>query len=169
MEKTMSINGLTAKYNGIDVANVAKVTSDIFTSLENKTVDVAKVDLTKFTRATQGVDLYSSKVDLDVQRQIAMTNAGLMDVTSNLSAVQALNAQAAAQIYNPNTVMKNVEGKLHVNANAEMETVHAFGELSSSINVFETQKDKKGSNPFTFNQSNGEEKENEKQPLNLVA
>ena len=134
-----------------------------------RSVDVAKVDLTKFTRATQGVDLYSSKVDLDVQRQIAMTNAGLMDVTSNLSAVQALNAQAAAQIYNPNTVMKNVEGKLHVNTNAEMETVHAFGELSSSINVFETQKDKKGSNPFTFNQSNGEEKENEKQPLNLVA
>ena len=58
MEKTMSINGLTAKYNGIDVANVAKVTSDIFTSLENKTFDVYKVDLTRFTRATQGVDLY---------------------------------------------------------------------------------------------------------------
>lgn len=165
----MNINGLSAKYNGIDINNAAKVTSDIFTSLENKTVDVAKVDLTKFTRAAQGVDLYSSKVDLDIQRQIAMTNAGLMDITSNLSAVQALNAQAAAQIYNPNIVMKNVEGKLHVNANAEMETVDAFGELNASLNVFETQKDKKGSNPFTFSQSNNEEKENEKQPLNFVA
>ena len=98
-----------------------------------------------------------------------MTNAGLLDATSNLSSVQALNAQAAAQIYNPNTVAKNVEGKLHVNANAEMETVHAFGELSTSLNVFETQKDKKGSNPFTFSQSNGEEQKEEKQPLNLVA
>ena len=106
MEKTMSINGLTAKYNGIDVANVAKVTSDIFTSLENKTVDVAKVDLTKFTRATQGVDLYSSKVDLDVQRQIAMTNAGLMDGSSALQSVQLLNAQAAAQVYSPKTIEK---------------------------------------------------------------
>ena len=104
----MSINGLSAKYNGIDINNVAKVTSDIFTSLENKTVDVSKVDLTRFTRATQGVDLYSNKVDLNVQRQIAMTNAGLLDVTSNLSSVQALNAQAAAQIYNPDTVTKNV-------------------------------------------------------------
>lgn len=165
----MSINGLSAKYNGIDINNVAKVTSDIFTSLENKTVDVSKVDLTRFTRATQGVDLYSNKVDLNVQRQIAMTNAGLLDATSNLSSVQALNAQAAAQIYNPDTVTKNVEGKLHVNANAEMETVKEFGQLSNSLNVFETQKDKKGSNPFTFSQSQNEEKEDKKQPLNLVA
>ena len=98
-----------------------------------------------------------------------MTNAGLLDVTSNLSSVQALNAQAAAQIYNPDTVTKNVEGKLHVNANAEMETVKEFGQLSNSLNVFETQKDKKGSNPFTFSQSQNEEKEDKKQPLNLVA
>lgn len=164
----MSINGLSAKYNGIDINNVNKVTADILTSLENKTVDVSKVDLTRFTRATQGVDLYSSKVDLDVQRQIAMTNAGLLDTSSALQTVQALNAQAAAQLYNPNTITKNVEGKLHVNANAEMETFAEVGNLEASLNVFETQKDKKGSNPFSFNQSKNNEKE-EKQPLNLLA
>lgn len=165
----MSINGLSAKYNGIDINNVAKVTSDIFTSLENKTVDVSKVDLTRFTRATQGVDLYSNKVDLNVQRQIAMTNAGLMDGSSALQSVQLLNAQAAAQVYSPKTIEKNVEGKLHVNANSEMETFQEVGNLEASLNVFETYKDKKGSNPFSFNQSNGEEKEEQKQPLNLVA
>ena len=165
----MSINGLSAKYNGIDINNVNKVTADILTSLENKTVDVSKVDLTRFTRATQGVDLYSSKVDLDVQRQIAMTNAGLLDTTTTLQTVRALNAQAAAQLYNPNTITKNVEGKLHVDANAEMETFVEAGNLEASLNVFETQKDKKGSNPFSFfSQSKGDEKE-EKQPLNLIA
>ncbi len=165
----MTINGLNAAYNGIDIANVNKVTADILSSLENKRVDVSKADLTKFTRTTQGVDLYSSKVSLDVQRQIAMTNAGLMDGSSALQSVQLLNAQAAAQVYSPKTIEKNVEGKLHVNANSEMETFQEVGNLEASLNVFETYKDKKGSNPFSFNQSNGEEKEEQKQPLNLVA
>lgn len=165
----MSINGLTASYNGIDINNVNKVTADILGSLENKRVDVSKADLTKFTRATQGVDLYSSKVSLDVQRQIAMTNAGLINNVTALQSVQALNAQAAAQIYNPKAIEKNVEGKLHVNANAEMETFEEIGNLEASLNVFETQKDKKGSNPFSFNQSANEEKEEEHTPLNLVA
>jgi len=170
MEKTMSINGLTVnKYNGIDINSVGKVTADILASLENKTVDVAKADLTKFTRQTQGVDLYSNKVSLDVQRQISMTNAGLLDTTSALQSVQLLNSQAAAQLYNPNTVAKNVEGKLHVNANAEMETFKEVGEVQNFMNVFETQKDKKGSNPFSFNQSANEEGKEEKKPLNLVA
>ena len=165
----MTINELNAAYNGIDIANVNKVTADILSSLENKRVDVSKADLTKFTRANQGVDLYSSKVSLDVQRQIAMTNAGLMDGSSALQSVQLLNAQAAAQVYSPKTIEKNVEGKLHVNANSEMETFQEVGNLEASLNVFETYKDKKGSNPFSFNQSNGEEKEEQKQPLNLVA
>lgn len=165
----MSINGLTAKYNGIDINNVGNVTSGILASLENKTVDVSKADLTKFTRAKQGVDLYSNKVDLDVQRQIAITNAGLYNQQASLQSVQALNAQAAAQLYSPNTVAKNVEGKLHVNANSEMETFVEAGQFEASLNVFETQKDKKGSNPFSFSQSEGENKENEQKPLNLVA
>ena len=165
----MSINGLTSAYNGIDIANVNKVTADILNTLENKRVDISKADLGKFTRTNPGVDLYSSKVSLDVQRQIAMTNAGLMDGSSALQSVQLLNAQAAAQVYSPKTIEKNVEGKLHVNANSEMETFQEVGNLEASLNVFETYKDKKGSNPFSFNQSNGEEKEEQKQPLNLVA
>ena len=32
----MTINGLNAAYNGIDIANVNKVTADILSSLENK-------------------------------------------------------------------------------------------------------------------------------------
>lgn len=165
----MSINGLTAKYNGIDINNVQNVTKNILASLENKTVDVSKADLSKFTRANQGVDLYSSKVELGVQRQIAMTNAGLMDVSGNLQSVQALNAQAAAQLYSPNTVTKSVEGKLHVNANSEMETFVEAGNFEASLNVFETQKDKKGSNPFSFSQFEQNEEKEEKKPLNLVA
>ena len=165
----MSINGLTSAYNGIDIANVNKVTADILNTLENKRVDISKADLGKFTRTNPGVDLYSSKVSLDVQRQIAMTNAGLMNNPTALQSVQILNAQAAAQIYNPKAVEKNVEGKLHVNANAEMETFQEVGNFEASLNVFETQKDKKGSNPFSFNQFGNEEKEEQNKPLNIVA
>ncbi len=98
-----------------------------------------------------------------------MTNAGLMNNPTALQSVQILNAQAAAQIYNPKAVEKNVEGKLHVNANAEMETFQEVGNFEASLNVFETQKDKKGSNPFSFNQFGNEEKEEQNKPLNLVA
>ncbi len=38
----MSINGLTSAYNGIDIANVNKVTADILNTLENKRVDISK-------------------------------------------------------------------------------------------------------------------------------
>jgi len=72
-------------------------------------------------------------------------------------------------VYSPKTVEKNVEGKLHVNANAEMETFQEVGNFEASLNVFETQKDKKGSNPFSFNQFGNEEKEEQNKPLNLVA
>lgn len=167
----MSINGLGLNaYQGIDVQNVNKVTKDIFASLENKTVDLNKVDLTQFKRQTLGVDLYNQRQSLDVQRQVAMTNAGLLNTTGELSAVQILNAQAAAQLYNPNTTVKNVEGKLHVNATGNVETLKEVFAPESNINVFETQKDKKGSNPFTFTgSSNDENKKQEKEPLNLVA
>ena len=98
-----------------------------------------------------------------------MTNAGIMNNPTALQAVQILNAQAAAQIYNPKAIEKNIEGKLHVNANAEMETFEEIGNFEASLNVFETQKDKKGSNPFSFNQSTGEEKEEQNKPLNIFA
>ena len=90
-------------------------------------------------------------------------------VHAALQSVQLLNAQAAAQVYSPKTIEKNVEGKLHVNANSEMETFQEVGNLEASLNVLKHTKIKKGSNPFSFNQSNGEEKEEQKQPLNLVA
>lgn len=162
----MSINGLSiSNLNGIDVKNVNKVTENIFASLENKTVDVSKVDLTRFTRATQGVDLYSNKVSLDVQRQISMTNAGLNEVQMNLSSVQALNASAAANLYN---VDKNVNGNMTIFANEAVEQKPVLEELSQTMNVFETQKDKKGSNPFSFFSQNQKE-EAAQQPLNIVA
>jgi len=59
-----------------------------------------------------------------------------MNNPTALQSVKILNAQAAAQIYNPKAVEKNVEGKLHVNANAEMETFQEVGNFVASLNVF---------------------------------
>ena len=119
----MNINGLNSNNNFIDATSAAKLSNDLFSALSKKTVDYKKQDLSKFTRATLGVDLYSTKTDINVQRQIAMTNAGMLDNKMNLNAVQALNSFAAQQLYS-SSVSEKVGGKMTIDtANNEFEFV----------------------------------------------
>ena len=94
----MNINGINANNNLIDVNNVNKVSADLFAALKKKSVDYSKQDLTRFTRATLGVDLYSQKTDINVQRQIAITNSGAFQNNMTLQSVQALNSFAAQNL-----------------------------------------------------------------------
>lgn len=157
----MNINGLNGNNNFIDATSAAKLSNDLFSALSKKTVDYKKQDLSKFTRATLGVDLYSTKTDINVQRQIAMTNAGMLDNKMNLNAVQALNSFAAQQLYS-SSVSEKVGGKMTIDtANNEFEFVSKTEDVANLINVFETSKDKKDSNPFYFGEftSNADKKE----------
>ena len=143
----MNISGLNANNNLIDANSINKVSADLFAALKKKSVDYSKQDLTRFTRATLGVDLYSQKTDLNVQRQIAITNSGAFQNNMNLQSVQALNSFAAQNLYANNVV----GGKMTIAQNpAEIEFVSKTEDVSNILNVFETDKDKKDSNPFAF-------------------
>lgn len=156
----MNVNGLNANKNLIDATSAKQVSEQLFSALSKKSVDYSKADLAKFNRPTIGVDLYSAKTDINVQRQIAMTNSGAFQ-SMNLNAVQALNSFAAQQLY-ANNVQEKVGGKMTIDSQAnEFEFVSQTEDVANLINVFETNKDKKDSNPFFFGEfsSNTENKE----------
>lgn len=144
----MNINGLSAN-NLIDATSAAKVSEQLFSALSKKSVDYSKVNLSKFNRPTVGVDFYSGKTDINVQREIAIANSGVFNQT-NLASVQALNALAAQNLYASN-VSDKVGGKMTINTNDnEFEFISHVEETNSVANVFEPNKDKKDSNPFSF-------------------
>lgn len=98
---SLNINNTTLySLKGVDTASVAKVSSDIL-----GTPQVKGIDYSKFNRATLGVDLYSARTNADLQRQIALTQAGLYTKSVN---VAQLNSSAAASLYSAATVAKNV-------------------------------------------------------------
>ena len=79
-----------------------------------------------------------------------MTNAGMLDNKMNLNAVQTLNSFAAQQLYS-SQVSEKVGGKMTIDtASHEFEFVSKTEDVANLINVFETNKDKKDSNPFYF-------------------
>jgi len=152
----MNVNGINNNNNIIDASSASKLSNELFSALSKKSVDYSKQDLSRFTRATLGVDLYSNRTDINVQRQIAMTNSGAFDNKMNLNSVQMLNSLAAQQLYS-STVNEKVGGKMTIDtANSEIEFVSKTEDVANLINVFEANKDKKDSNPFLFNEFNSE-------------
>ncbi len=133
----MNINGFNN--NHIDSVNANNVTAAIFSALEKKSVDYSKGDIQGFTRRTLGIDLYSQKTDLDIQRQIALTNAGLIVNPMNLSSVKSLNVIAAEASYLANSNNSNT-----LFDDNTQETIEP-------ITASESNSDKKDSNPFSFN------------------
>ena len=155
----MNVNGLNNN-NLIDVQSVNQTAQDIWNSLSNKTVDYSKLDLSKFNRQKLGVDFYSQKTDIGFERQVTMINSGAFDVKLNLNSVKNLNTLAALGAYSD--LSQTVGGKMTINApESNVEFVSRTEDVSSNINVFETDKDKKGSNPFYFGQPQSKEPENE--------
>lgn len=134
----------------IDTQALAKVSEQILNPNNQKTVDVASLDLSKFNRVSLGTDLYAARTNGEVALQAskAATDFGI-NLSQNFSQnVQYLNAQAAQSLFSA----KEVNGLASFaveNANkvSENELVIA----STSINeTKDMDKDKKGSNPFSF-------------------
>lgn len=158
----------------IDVSSVNEVAKQIFTKAESQTFDINNADLTKFRRPEVGIDLYSHRTNIDTARQIAIRNAGLdINLNENFVAnIQYLNTMAAQ---NTQKISKNVEGKLvaPVAEGEKSEIKNIFNlpgtiELTNSKNL---DKDKRGSNPFSFfamNTNKGKEKQ-EEQIVNIFA
>lgn len=160
---------LNTNRNYIDTNAIGEITKQIFTKAESKsTIDTNVVDLSKFRRPEVGIDLYSQRTNLDTTRQIAVRNAGL-DINLNqnfIANVQYLNTMAAQDA---TKTAKNVEGKLIAPvAEGEKSEIKNIFNLPGTIELSNSKtldKDKRGSNPFSFNSMNtnkGKEQQEEK-------
>lgn len=165
---------LNPNRNYIDVSSVNEVAKQIFTKADTQTFDINTADLSKFRRPEVGIDLYSNRTSLETTKNVAVRNAGL-DINLNenfIANVQYLNTMAAQ---GANKVSKNVEGKLiaPVAEGEKSEVKNIFNlpgaiELTNSKNL---DKDKRGSNPFSFfsmNSNKGQEQQDEK-AINIFA
>lgn len=165
---------LNTNRNYIDTAAIGEITKQIFTKADTKTVDLNTVDLSKFRRPEVGIDLYSQRTNMDTAKFVAVRNAGL-DINLNqnfIANVQYLNTMAAM---GNNKIQKNVEGKVASpvaeNEKSEIKTVST---LPGAIELTQSRtldKDKRGSNPFSFNSMNtnkGKEQQ-EEQLVNIFA
>ena len=154
----MNINGVNNK-NIIDAQSASKVAQDLFNALSKKSVDYSKVDLSKFNRQSLGVDFYNQRTDINFQRQIAMTNSGAFDGQLNLNAVQFLNTIAALGAYSD--LSQTIGGKMTIDVPVkDIEYISKTENIANTINVFETDKDKKDSNPFYFGDTNSKDAKN---------
>lgn len=167
----MSLNINTALYSskGVDLNSVSSVSSQILKSAQQKSSEptVQAIDYSKFNRATLGIDLYSSRTDAQLQKQIALTQAGLYAKSVD---VAKLNAQAAANLYSAQSVQKQVELTQSTIQNGNLEPVKQLENNRNIINLFNIS-DKNSNSHNSFNPfKNGEEAAEEKNDLdNLFA
>ena len=165
----LNVNSAIYSANGVDVNNVAKVASQILETSSKSEPKVQAIDYSKFNRATLGIDLYSSRTNSDLQRQIALTQAGLYAKAVDIA---QLNSAAAASLYSANQVAKNVELAQSVQAQ-EIIAPKQLSQEISNIQVFESSDKNSNSsnsfNPFNANDENGHQEESEKDLFNLFA
>ncbi len=171
---SLNINNYTSRINApaIDAQAVKDITSQIFDKQSVQSVDLDNLNLTKFKRVDLGLDLYSNRTNAETASQVAIRNAGI-DVKLNqnfIANVQYLNSQAAQSA---TKVSKQVEGKiaLPVNEDNQVNLREVFA-LPKSTELFASQnlnKDKRGSNPFSYQQPAAKKDRNEKEPLSIFA
>ncbi len=151
------LNVNTALYSsqGVDINSVASVSSQILSNAKNQQVQqvqpqIQNIDYSKFNRSTLGIDLYSSRTNLDLQKQISMIQAGLYAQAIN---VAKLNSQAALNLYSAATVQENVEKMLSVQSN-ELTIPKTVEALPSRVELFnisdKNSKSSNGFNPFNM-------------------
>ena len=128
------------------------------------------IDYSKFNRATLGVDLYSSRTNVELQKQIALTQAGLYAQAIN---VAKLNSSAAANLYSANTVQRNVELTQSTIANNELAPVKKLEQNSNTIELLnvadKNSNSSNGFNPFKSSDEKSAKGEKEAELNNLFA
>ena len=158
---SLGMNNAIYSFQGIDTKNVNNTAAQILNNAQKSSeVKVEGFDYSKFNRASLGVDLYSSRTNSELQKQIALTQAGLYLQSVN---VAKLNSQAALNLYSANTVQKQVELTQSVLSN-ELTAPKALEKTESTIQLFNTSdKNSNSSNGFNPFEANQEESLKEKQ------
>ena len=126
----------------------------------NQQPQVQAIDYSKFNRSTLGIDLYSSRTNVDLQKQIAMTQAGLYAQAINIA---KLNSQAAMNLYSAATVQKNVELTQSIQT-TELNPPPKVEQQSKAVQLFnisdKNSHSSNGFNPFKTNEEEVEKGEN---------
>lgn len=165
----LNVNTAIYSAQGIDVNNVAKVASQILKEGQaNAQPQVQAIDYSKFNRASLGIDLYSSRTNSQLQKQIAMTQAGLYAQAIN---VAQLNSAAAANLYSASKVAKNVELTQSTQI-SEFTSPKQLEVETSKIQLFnisdKNSNSSNGFNPFKADEESSNKEESEKD-FNLFA
>lgn len=168
----MSLNINTALYraNGVDINSVPQVANQILKNAQtNQQPQVQAIDYSKFNRATLGIDLYSSRTNVDLQKQISLTQAGLYAKSIDIA---KLNSQAAMNLYSAKTVQKNVELTQSIQTN-ELIPPPKTEKLNNNIKLFniadKNASTSNGFNPFEEDKENSATEENNENVFNLFA
>ena len=137
------------KWAGIDLGAVKQVSAELIQNANSKTVDLSQANLAAFKRPELGVDFYNQRTSIEAQRQIALTNAQLQINTP--ASTGFLNAQAAASLYASPSVQRLVEGKMAPAVQeGEAESMKNIFKSTRNLEVYNTQKDKRGTNRNPF-------------------
>ena len=146
--------------SAIDTQALAKVTEQILNPNSEKTIDVSKLDLSKFNRASLGTDLYASRTNGEIALQAAKaaTDFDLKLSQSFSQNVQYLNSQAAQSLF----TIKETNGLAAISIeNTQVSEKELVIEATQVNETKDMNKDKKGSNPFSFYMPANESAENE--------
>lgn len=161
------LNSLNSNKSIIDIQALERVSEKIFNPDNDKTVDLSKLNLSKFNRASLGTDLYAARTSTDTALQASKAK---VDFDINLSKaftanVQYLNSQAAQSLF----TSKENGGKVVlsseiVNQKTDSEIVIASSHINETKDM---DNDRKGSNPFSFYfQSETNAKKDNNEPTN---
>ncbi len=151
----MGLNGASlyradSNISMIDQKALARVKEQILNPNNDKTVDVSKLDLSKFNRATLGTDLYSERTNTDtaLQASKAVTDFGVkLSGQFNLN-VQYLNSQAVQSLL---AVKENTPASVSIEmANQAINEREILTASASATETKDLNKDRRGSNPFSF-------------------
>ena len=149
--------GINKGISAIDSAAIKEVAGQIFSNATKKDVQTFNIDYSKFNRASLGVDLYGSNLDINQVQQIAVRNAGLdLNFQQNqaiVASVQYLNRIAALGTY---AMPSNMDGKIHIpqeSTRQDLKSREVFQLPASSI-TSEVQDllggETQNNNPFKF-------------------
>ena len=150
----MGLNINTFNGSIIDTQALTRVTEQILNPEKQNSVDVSKLDLSKFNRVNLGTDLYAARTNTEMAIQTAKAATDFdVNLSKAFSAnVQYLNSAAAQSLF------ASKDGKVvaPMESTQNIETAQA---ILPSQNINETSnlnKDKRGSNPFAFFNNNNE-------------
>ncbi len=145
-----SLSSANTQRSMLDPQAFSRVKEQILNPNNDKTIDVSKLDLSKFNRVNIGTDLYAEKTNGEVALKAAKaaTDFGVQ-FSSNFNAnIQYLNSQAAQGLF----TSKENNGKVIINVD-NTQPLTGNEAVTASSHVVESQnmkQDKRGQNPFSF-------------------